>query len=121
MSLLVLAGQHSINSGTDSRGVNGHRERGIVTKHRAIHRFSGRRCPSGSGKRWFEIPIHEFAFKTPFDNNYLYVIVLPRILDLLDTHNVKATFSIIGNELELESYRNFCKTALQKGHMLANC
>ena len=52
MSLLVLAGQHSINSGTDSRGVNGHRERGIVTKHRAIHCFSGRRCPSGSGKRW---------------------------------------------------------------------
>ena len=37
--------------------MNGHRERGIVTKHRTIHRFSGRRCPSGSGKR-FEIPIH---------------------------------------------------------------
>ena len=35
-----------------------HREREIVTKHRAIHRFSGPRCPSGSGKRWFEIPIH---------------------------------------------------------------
>ena len=31
-----------------------HRERGIVTKHRAIHRCSGRRCPSGSGKRWFK-------------------------------------------------------------------
>ena len=39
--------------------MNGHRERGIDTKHRAIHRFSGPRCPSGSGKRWFEIPIHE--------------------------------------------------------------
>ena len=36
-----------------------HREREIVTKHHAIHRFfSKRRCPSGSGKRWFEIPIH---------------------------------------------------------------
>ena len=39
------------------KGSNGHRERGIFSKHCAIDRFLGRRYSRRWGKRSFEIPI----------------------------------------------------------------
>ena len=50
----------------------------------------------------------------------IYTQALPRFLELLDSYSVKATFFIIGKDLDNPSCRKFCRKALNAGHRLAN-
>lgn len=45
---------------------------------------------------------------------------LPRALELLERYRIHATFFIVGQDLEWESARQFCRTALQRGHAIGN-
>jgi peptidoglycan/xylan/chitin deacetylase (PgdA/CDA1 family) len=62
----------------------------------------------------------ELGMKLPFTLDYMYDVSLTRLLDLFDTHRIKATFFIIGRDLELEACRRFCAEALARGHALGN-
>jgi|GEM_PF-1202092 len=45
---------------------------------------------------------------------------LPRALELFDRHHIHATFFIVGQDLEWESAREFCRVALRRGHAIGN-
>lgn len=45
---------------------------------------------------------------------------LPRALELFERHRIRATFFIVGRDLEWECARQFCRTALQRGHAIGN-
>jgi hypothetical protein len=63
---------------------------------------------------------NELNCKLPFDSNYFYNVALRRIIEILDFYGVKGTFFIIGKDLDLLSCQDFCKYALQHGHLLGN-
>lgn len=50
----------------------------------------------------------------------MYEQALPALLEIFDRFKVKATFFMIGRDLELASCQNFCITAAKAGHELAN-
>lgn len=51
---------------------------------------------------------------------YLYKESLPRILDLLRSFQIHATFFIVGHDLTIPRRRNILKQILKEGHELAN-
>lgn len=51
---------------------------------------------------------------------YLYEESLPRILDLLRSLQIRATFFIVGHDLTIPYRRNILKQILREGHELAN-
>lgn len=52
--------------------------------------------------------------------SFLFDVVLQKALDVFAHHNVKATFFIVGEDLEMESARKFCVAAINTGHAIAN-
>jgi peptidoglycan-N-acetylglucosamine deacetylase len=50
----------------------------------------------------------------------VYSCALPRFLDLLDDARTKATFFVVGRDLEHSAARDFCRDAASRGHELAN-
>lgn len=63
---------------------------------------------------------NEFGIKIHPDKEYIYSKSLPLLLRLLKKTNSKATFMIIGKDLEQKACRNFCKKAISEGHEIAN-
>ena len=63
---------------------------------------------------------NELGIKSNYSQNYIYDISLRRLLDLFNNHEIKATFFIIGKDLEINSCIEFCKTALAQGHKIGN-
>lgn len=62
----------------------------------------------------------EFGVKILSNKEYIYKSSLPLLLKFLDKSGSKATFMIIGKDLELPACRSFCKKAISKGHEIAN-
>ncbi len=61
----------------------------------------------------FDISIHP-------DREYIYSQSLPVFLKLLQKTKSKATFMIIGKDLELPACQAFCRKAIRAGHEIAN-
>lgn len=51
---------------------------------------------------------------------HVYETALPRLCDLLDEAGARATFFIIGQDLQLPACRQFCESAAKRGHRFAN-
>ncbi|OGV97421.1 hypothetical protein A2W24_05600 [Microgenomates group bacterium RBG_16_45_19] len=62
----------------------------------------------------------EYQINILNDRNYIYREALPRCLDLLKRTNSKATFMMIGRDLELPACQKFCRKAIRAGHEIAN-
>lgn len=55
------------------------------------------------------------------DKNYMYEVSLKNLLNLFHLHSIKATFFIVGKDLnELKSCQEFCKIAIINGHKIGN-
>lgn len=50
----------------------------------------------------------------------IYTIALPRLLRLLDKHKIKATFFVIGRDLNINEHYKAIKNIQKKGHEIAN-
>ena len=66
--------------------------------------------------------IYEKEYNVSSSNlqNLIYDESMPKMLDLLGKNDQKATFFIVGKDLELQSCKNFCKQAVYMGHEIAN-
>lgn len=62
----------------------------------------------------------ELSLRTPRSRDMLFDRALPEFLKMLDVRGMKATFFIVGMDLERESCRRFCAEASARGHELAN-
>jgi hypothetical protein len=62
----------------------------------------------------------EFGLRSSNAYDEIYKNSLVNLLDLLDIHNIKATFFVIGSELTRESCKHFINNAILKGHAIAN-
>ncbi len=62
----------------------------------------------------------EYGISFGKDEAYIFEDALPRALEFFAKHNIRATFFIVGRDLELESARKFCRDALAFGHAIAN-
>lgn len=62
----------------------------------------------------------EYGVEPNYHDTSIYDSALPAFLDLFRAFNVKATFFIIGRDLELLSCVRFCREALHQGHALGN-
>lgn len=62
----------------------------------------------------------EYGITIHKDKEYIYTQSLPDFLHLLKKSQSKATFMIVGKDLELKACRTFCNKALSEGHELAN-
>jgi len=60
------------------------------------------------------------GIKTPFKKQDIYTKALPVFLDILKKTNSKATFMIIGVDLEMKVCLDFCKKAIELGHEIGN-
>lgn len=62
----------------------------------------------------------EYGITIHKNKEYIYTQSLPIFLRLLKKSRSKATFMIIGKDLELPACRSFCKKAVTAGHEIAN-
>ena len=62
----------------------------------------------------------EYGITIHKNKEYIYTQSLPVFLRLLKRSRSKATFMIIGKDLELPACRLFCKKAIAEGHEIAN-
>lgn len=62
----------------------------------------------------------EYELSAGVSYDILYSEALPAMLSLFERFGVKATFFLIGQDLELESCRRFCMEASTLGHEIAN-
>lgn len=62
----------------------------------------------------------EFGIKIHPDRELIYRKALPKFLEMLKRYNAKATFMVVGQDLELNACRIFCLKALKDGHEIAN-
>lgn len=62
----------------------------------------------------------EYGIAIHKDKEYIYTQSLPDFLHLLRKSQSKATFMIVGKDLELKACRDFCKKAIVEGHEIAN-
>ncbi|MGE3975620.1 MAG: polysaccharide deacetylase family protein [Bdellovibrionales bacterium] len=62
----------------------------------------------------------EFGALSTASPEALYSQAAPRMLKLFDEFSVKATFFIVGRDLEFPSCQSFCEQALDQGHAFAN-
>jgi peptidoglycan-N-acetylglucosamine deacetylase len=63
---------------------------------------------------------NEYGISFGKDKEFLFENALPRALELFTSHDIRATFFIVGSDLDLESARNFCKDVVKAGHAIAN-
>ena len=66
--------------------------------------------------------IYETEFAVPISDrqDLIFSQALPDLLDRFESWNIKATFFVVGRDLQRESCVAFCKRALSEGHRLAN-
>lgn len=75
-----------------------------------------------SKRSWYEnvvhrVPTAEKVVALTYDDGP-HPVFTPRILDILDKYHVKATFFMIGNQME--RYPEVVKEVLKRGHIIAN-
>jgi hypothetical protein len=62
----------------------------------------------------------EYGLKPDYSNARIYEESLPELLGLLQARNLRATWFVIGRDLELPACREFCRRVLASGHNVAN-
>jgi hypothetical protein len=62
----------------------------------------------------------EYGLKPDYMNTIIYERSLPALVEMLENRNLRATFFIIGRDLELPACRLFCERLLRSGHQLGN-
>jgi peptidoglycan/xylan/chitin deacetylase (PgdA/CDA1 family) len=62
----------------------------------------------------------EYGVRSGCDADLVYQLALPRMLELFERHDMRATFFVIGRDLEHERCREFCREAVARGHELGN-
>lgn len=62
----------------------------------------------------------EYGLTPDYNNTRIYQESLPELLGLLEARNLRATWFVIGRDLELPACRDFCRRVLASGHSLAN-
>ena len=61
-----------------------------------------------------------YGFAYEHDPNLIFSHAIPRFLELFDRHGVRATFFVIGRDLQDPRHRRVIHRALEAGHELAN-
>lgn len=66
--------------------------------------------------------IYETEYGIPISDHQdlIYTQALPALLDVLARWNIRATFFIVGKELQRTSCVEFCRAAVARGHRLGN-
>jgi peptidoglycan/xylan/chitin deacetylase (PgdA/CDA1 family) len=62
----------------------------------------------------------ELGLPTSEHQDLIYRQALPAMLEIFSRWNIRATFFVIGRELERQSCVDFCRAAVAQGHRLAN-
>ena len=62
----------------------------------------------------------EFGIRRSFDPDVIFTESLPLSLAMFRQQGIRATYFIVGRDLELESCQEFCREAVKQGHYLAN-
>jgi hypothetical protein len=62
----------------------------------------------------------EYGASVEARDDAIFSDALPRFLDLFKKHGVHATFFIVGRDLALPRCREFCRSAIDRGHRIAN-
>lgn len=66
----------------------------------------------------FKVLLRFYGFSETEDKDF-YQIVIPRFIDIFDKFNIKATFFIIGSDIDRTNVE-FLKKLVEKGHEIAN-
>lgn len=61
-----------------------------------------------------------YGKKHPLDDDPIYETAIPKFINLFKKHNVKATFFVIGKDLEVPKKRKLIEQLVQEGHEIAN-
>src|SRR5690606_27957770 len=69
---------------------------------------------------WTLADCYGFDERGMYERDPVYERALPRMLDLFDRLGLKATFFLIGRDLELPSKQEAAREILRRGHDLAN-
>ena len=69
---------------------------------------------------WTLAACYGFDERTSFEHDPIFEYALPRLLDLLDRLSIKATFFIVGRDLELDYKRRAVAQIVDHGHELGN-
>jgi len=62
----------------------------------------------------------EHGLRPDYGDSRIYEESLPELLELLEARNLRATWFLVGRDLELPACRDFCRRALAARHTLAN-
>jgi peptidoglycan/xylan/chitin deacetylase (PgdA/CDA1 family) len=62
----------------------------------------------------------EYGSSRSDDQDLIYTQALPSMMDVFARWNIRATFFVIGGELQRKSCVEFCRSALAAGHRIAN-
>ena len=62
----------------------------------------------------------EYGMQPDYSNSVIYEISLPALVEMLECRNLRATFFLIGRDLELPACRLFAERVLRAGHQLGN-
>lgn len=62
----------------------------------------------------------EYGVSFSKDPEFLFNTSLPCMLDIFARHAIKATFFVVGKDLEMQGARKFCNKAIKAGHALGN-
>jgi peptidoglycan/xylan/chitin deacetylase (PgdA/CDA1 family) len=62
----------------------------------------------------------EFGSPPSGKNDLIFEEAMPKMLELFAKHKARATFFVVGRDLETPSCQNFCKVAARAGHEIAN-
>jgi len=62
----------------------------------------------------------EYGFPSSGLEDLLYEQALPALLEILESHGIRATFFVIGSEVARTSCKSFCRRAIANGHRIAN-
>ncbi len=62
----------------------------------------------------------EYGRPTSDDQDLIYTQALPSLMEVFARWNIRATFFVIGRELDRRSCADFCRSALAAGHRIAN-
>lgn len=62
----------------------------------------------------------EYGASPDYEDASIYERSLPELLEMLEKRNLRATFFVIGRDLELRTCRAFCRLVLDRGHQIGN-
>jgi len=61
-----------------------------------------------------------YGVKIDDARNIIYRKALPRLIDIFDKFNIKATFFVIGKDIKKEENKKLIKSIFNKGHEISN-